>query len=175
MCATGQPGSIATPGRRPSKACRVSKVCQVAALEAILWDVIRGESGESRQEQSSKVAYVYEDMCVCADSCYLRPCGMLHIPGRWASCLVKTEREGVLAKATQRTREQALGSGLSHPHSLLVAPCLFPLKHFRCSQQLLLDLGLHSNLQQPHPLPSAGVGLASPHPTPPRPPEHQLV
>lgn len=163
MCTTGQPDSAAARGAGPARPAGVSKVCQgVSTAQAVLPECDQRGRSEGNQIRSSLRARVCA--CVCADSCYLRPCGMLHIPGRWASCPVKTERESVLAKTTQRTREQALGSGLSHPHSLSVAPCLFPLKHFRCSQQLLLDLGPRSNLRQPHPLPSAGVGPASPHP-----------
>lgn len=147
-------------GALPGRSAGISKVCQgVSTAQAFL--------PECGQRGGFKGAGC---VCVCECTCYLRPRGMLHIWGRWARCPVKEEEERVLAKATQRTREQGPGSRRPiHMLTLSVAPCLFPLRHFRCSQQLLLDLGPRSNLQQPHPLPSAGAGPASPHPHSPPP------
>lgn len=71
-------------------------------------------------------------MCVCECTCYLRPRGMLHIWGRWARCPVKEEEERVLAKATQRTREQGPGSRRPNPHAHSFGGTLpFPFKAFQ--------------------------------------------
>lgn len=165
-CVTVQPGSAAAGAPGQPGLCqgglrglaRCAK--ESAPRKPSSRNVVRGEGSK---EQAVCV-------CVCECTCYLRPRGMLHIWGRWARCPVKEEEERVLAKATQRTREQGPGSRRPiHMLTLSVAPCLFPLRHFRCSQQLLLDLGPRSNLQQPHPLPSAGAGPASPHPHSPPP------
>ena len=104
---------------------------------------------------------------------------MLHISGRWAWCLVKAEGERVLAKATQRTREQESGSGLSHPHAHSFGGALpFPFKSISdapSSSCQIWNQVLTSSSHTPcHPL---GLGRPphTPTPHPPQHPEPQLM
>ena len=129
--AAGQPDSAAARGAGPARSAGGSEVCQaVSTAQAVLPECDQRGGFKGNQIRSSLCVCV----CACAHSCYLRPCGMLHIPGRWASCPVKTERERALAKATQHTREQAPGSGLSHPQPHSLGGTL-PL-HFKAFQML---------------------------------------
>ena len=130
-------GPAAARGAGPARSAGGSEGCQgVSTAQAVLpeCDQRAGSKGIRLEAVVCVCVCVRVRVCARAHSCYLRPCGMLHIPGRWASCPVKTERERALAKATQCTRERAPGSGPSRPHPHSLGGTL-PL-HFKAFQML---------------------------------------